>query len=208
MTTDSNIYNAKVSKSWTNWLKQHLHDDTKGRYFAFTLTTNYSDFVLRKKLENHCLDPHHSGTFVFLLPATSASGHKHYHGLIRVPASDATVGVTEVTIEEHGQDKTIHVPWVLRSLLWNSYTINPHSTFGNLHLRHVPTSDGYRVEPLIFNSDIADSVIHYWKKTLDHELRDFSEGAFIPHDVRAAIKVRTGRDPHPRTAGSRTAGVQ
>lgn len=196
-TTDSNIYNSELSRRWTNWLRQHLHDDTKGIYFAFTLTTSYAEFTLKKKFETRCLDRRHRGTFVFLLPATSARGHKHYHGLIRVPATDI-FGFTDVTIQEHGWDKSISVPWALRSLLWNNLTENPHSTFGNLHLRNCDTGRGYRVDPLMFQSDTADSVIDYWKKTLDHELRDFSEGEFIPHNVRASVKVRAGRDPQPR----------
>lgn len=197
MTTESNICNPELSQRWTNWLKQHLHDDTKGIYFAFTLTTDYSGFALRKKFETLCLDRLHRGTFVFLLPATSARRHKHYHGLIRVPATDI-FGFTEVTIQEHGWDKSISVPWVLRSLLWNDLTKNRYSTFGNLHLRNEATDRGYRVAPLTFQSDTADSVVDYWTKTFDHELRDFSEGEFIPHSVRASIKVRTGRDPQPR----------
>lgn len=182
--------NPEVTHAWTNWLKQHLHDDTNGRYAAFTLTTEYSQWVLREKFSDRCS----AGTFVFLLPATSARGHQHFHGLIRVPAN-AIQCQTEVTIREAGRDKSIEVPELLRTLLWNRYTQTTKSTFGDLHLRN----DGKQVVLMTYRTDAAASVLSYWKKTSDHEVRDFSNGEFIPHHHRTAIKVRKGRDPLPGT---------
>ena len=42
------------------------------------------------------------------------------------------------------------------------------------------------------------SVLDYWQKTSDRELRDFSKGDFFPKVNRLKVRVRKGRDPLPR----------
>jgi len=184
---------AYHTRSWSGWLRQHLHDDARGRYIAFSLSTDYSQERLARRINANCP----AGVFIFVLPAVSRMGVRHFHGLIRIPESASTEwSIAE--IREHDMLITIRVPTVLKDFLWNPETWNRDSRFGNLHLRHDDASPTPRVAFLTFGSDAAESVLTYWSKTSDGEIRKFSEGEFEPHAHRLAVKSRTGRPPKPR----------
>ena len=183
---------AVYKKAWTRWMRQHLHDDPGGRYVAFTLTTRFSRRKLERRIKERC----GPGTFFYLLPAVSYMGMLHYHGLIRFPSSEmgSVDGWIEVEISDDSVPFPIKVPAVLNHLLWNQRTDNTGSTFGNLNLRH----DGAKVEILTHGGHTANSVLTYWEKTNDGELRDFTAGDFVPFDHRKGIPVRKGRPPRPK----------
>lgn len=179
----------KKARAWVRWLKQHIHDDKKGRYVAFSLITRYSEDKVIELIKERCKK---KGVFVFLLPAISFAGTKHFHGLVRLPlvSLKGNRNWTVAEIREHDEPLPIRVPIVLYDCFWNRDTFNTGSTFGNLHLRH----DGRLVDILTPHSFVARSVMAYWTKTTDGELRDFDEGRFVPHKHRTLLipKIRKG----------------
>ena len=191
---DTNWLDREVGRSFDQWMQQTLHDDTGGCYVAFSLNTRYSQQAFTDRISERCSNRQ----FFYVLPATSWGGRVHYHGLIRFPATrlEPTNRWVSAEINEDGNALPIWVPLVLKELAWNAKTKNTGSTFGDLHLRN----DGTHVELLTSGSCVAASVLDYWQKTSDGEVRDFSSGDFFPYDNRRAVKVRTGRPPKPRVA--------
>lgn len=181
------------TQQYVRWLDQHLHDDSKGRYAAFSLSTSYVVKSIRKRLEARCLDE----TFVFLLPSVSAGGNEHFHGLVRIPERSTTDPRYWVPalISEESKDLGIYVPLSIRNIFWNPHSTQLESNLGDLHF----DNDGERVHLFTHQRGHAYRVFRYWKKRRDGEIRHFGESEFIPHRNRAAIKVRKGRDPLPRT---------
>lgn len=181
------------TKQWVRWLAQHLHDDKKGRYAAFSLNSLYSLRALRKRCEARCPDE----TFVFLLPAVSASGMEHYHGLVRVPERSTTDPRcwVQALISEDSKDCGIYVPLPIKNLFWSPNPSKLDSNLGDIHFNN----DGDQVQLFTHERGDAYRVFRYWEKRRDGEIRHFGEGEFMPHRNRAAIRVRKGRDPLPRT---------
>jgi len=189
--------NRLAISGWIRWLKQTLHDDFHGLYCAFSLNTRYGMDVLSKRFEDRCAhinkdskNHYLESAYVFLLPAISNGGRRHYHGWIRLPKCriEAPESWRSFPMKEHGTPIRIKGPSLLKDFLFTNRW-NSTSMFGDLHVRH----SGGRVEWLS-HSDPA-SVLAYWSNTSDGELREFAKGAFIPHNVRTAIPVRKGREP-------------
>lgn len=197
-----------VDVTWTRWLHQTFNDDAFGHWIAFTLNTRYSVNQLVDKFETRCqytaqlfyhLAPTDSrartrrrGVCAFVMPAISLNGRLHFHGLIRIPRQDLDPVElwNNVTFNESGCLRTIRIPPVLKHLLFRRPD-SEQSTFGDIHLRH----DGERVVFLNEDGQTADSVLSYWSKVKDGEMRKFSDGQFVPHAVRAVLSVRRTREP-------------
>lgn len=205
----------RVAEASTRWLKQMMHDDESGRYVAFSLNTRYrvatllsGTETLRSKMERQAWSVANElhgltqgdtvarlrdfGIFFFLLPATSSRGNEHYHGLVRIPAVDVpeTDRWVSVNIKEGGRITPLMVPPVVADLLFPNSRQSGNSTFGDLHLRN----DGIHVSFLDGQSFTTRSVLQYWMKESDGEVRHFSEGEVIPEEVRLALPIRQGRE--------------
>ena len=192
----------RITDAWCRWLKQLIHDDCAGRWVAFSLTTRYSILALAKRFAEKCQavdgwlpsdTPEHqrqNGTCAYILPSTSASDHRHAHGLIRIPADQCvSEGLwVSATIHRSNNPLTIAVPHVLKRLLWK-HNDSPYSTFGNIHLRH----ENGRVD--LLTPDSTQSVLNYWNQNFDGEYRDFDQAVFAPWRFRAALNIRQGRSP-------------
>lgn len=199
---------ASTDASWSRYLAQLIHDDQLGAYCAFTLTTHASLDTLRPLLHRRCLratnlhnpTPRrqlnhaamkaftrsqlaHWGTMVFLLPATSAAGHPHFHGFIRTPREYACHTVP-MTISEHSRRIEVlvpqEVPFVLGAVRGDD---SGNATLRNIHL----LNDGTRVILLNDDATARERQLAYWVKTSDGEVRDFANAHFIPHVIRKAL---------------------
>lgn len=181
---------------WISWINQQLHDDTNGRYFAFSLNSAYQMNWLTQRLEARCP----RSVFFYVLPAISFAGNYHFHGLGRLAAEhlDNKALWVKVPINEHSKEITIKVPQILHDVLWRRSANQKKSwnIFGDLHLRHT----GRYLDTFTYGPGVAHSVLSYLGKTSDGEIREFSQGDFVPFDHRSLIKVRTGREPKPRTS--------
>lgn len=212
------VLERKAAEAFSRWLRQMIHDDKNGRYIAFSLNTRYELDTLRALMEERTWMVAHDvhgltredtgaklrafGIFFFLLPATSSSGNKHYHGMIRIPANDVPEKEhwTWVNIKEQGKTTPLFVPRLVADLLFPRSRQSGNSAFGDLHLRN----DGTHLSFLDWKSPTAESVLQYWMKESDGELRHFSEGEFVPHKVRAALPIRQGRQPRRKPGPRRS----
>ena len=192
-----------VDNEWCRWLRQLFHDDCFGMWFPFSLSTRYTPEQLEQRIASRCRwKPDQTlnhrkrhGYCAFVLPATSYSGVPHFHGLFRVPSRDPSTWVPS-TIQQNGQPLTIHMPLVLREML-KLYPRDPiddtaaPSCLGNLHIHN----DDHRAIAMHHDSPDANRVLKYWTKRRDGERREFKEAFFTPHEIRAALPIRTGRTP-------------
>ena len=214
------IYNRprNVDNEWCRWLRQLFHDDSFGMWFPYSLSTRYTPEQLEQLIASRCRwftnfkvceffvfrgGPEltlnyrkRHGYCAFVLPATSYAGTSHFHGLFRIPSSDPSTWVSG-TIRQHGQPLTIHMPPAL-SELFNLYprdaieeSNTAPSVLGNLHI----DNDGRRALAMHHDSSDANRVLKYWRKRSDGEVRHFDCAFFTPHDIRAALPIRTGRTP-------------
>ena len=207
------IYNRPrhVDNEWCRWLRQLFHDDCFGMWFPFSLASRYTPEQLDHRIANLCLRFTHfvfrgrpdltlnhrkrHGLCAFVLPATSYSGVPHFHGLFRTPSSNPSTWVSS-TIRQNGQPLNIQMPLTLREML-NLYPrdaiddSDAPSVLGNLHI----DNDNRRVIAMHHDSPDANRVLKYWRKRRDGEVRHFDCAFFTPHDIRAALPIRTGRTP-------------
>ena len=72
---------------------------------------------------------------------------------------------------------------------------NAPSVLGNLHI----DNDGRRAIAMYHDSPDANRVLKYWRKRSDGERREFNCAFFTPHEIRAALPIRTGRTPINRS---------
>ena len=178
-----------------------------GMWFPFSLSSRYTPDQLDQRIASRCRFQKRPETLTlnyrkrhgrcaFVLPATSYAGVPHFHGLFRVPSSEPSNWVPG-TIRQHGQPLTIQMPLVLRKML-NLYPrdaiddSNAPSVLGNLHINN----DGRQAIAMHHDSSDANRVLKYWRKRSDGELRDFDCAFFTPHEIRAALPIRTGRTPY------------
>ena len=215
MRTETMIYsrprNVDVDNEWCRWLRQLFHDDIFGMWFPFTLATRYTpeqleqriasrcrcftNFVFRGKPDQTLTQRKRHGFCAFVLPATSYAGVPHFHGLFRIPSSDPS-NCGPGTIRQDGQPLTIQMPLVLREML-KLYPRDPiddtaaPSCLGNLHIHN----DDHRAIAMHHDSPDANRVLKYWMKRSDGEVRHFDCAFFTPHEIRAALPIRTGRTP-------------
>lgn len=199
---------SKTHISWRRYLAQLIHDDALGAYCAFSLTTTASLDALTRIVSIRCLrathlhnpEPRrrltrddlrswsrsqlqHRGTLVFLLPATSASGHQHFHGFIRTPREYAQ-HLLPLTIYEHSERREVLIPQEVAVV----FGAAKNDRFNNNALRNIHiTNDGTRAVLLHENADAREHALNYWMKTSDGEVRDFDNAHAIPHLIRKAL---------------------
>jgi len=142
--------NLISDKGWVRWIRQMFHDDRNGMWVFFSLNTRYPLPVLMNKFEERCwlvakefFDLNRTdqnarvrkcGLCTILIPATSASRTRHYHGLIRLPRHHANGSMewVRMKISENNQETYISVPRCLRQLL---VRFDPVNRTGNLRER-------------------------------------------------------------------------
>ena len=207
-----------VDAEWCRWLRQLFHDDSFGMWFPYSLSTRYTpeqleqliaircrwftnfeslNFVFQKRPETLTLNYRkRHGYCAFVLPATSYAGTSHFHGLFRVLSRDPSTWVPS-TIRQHGQPLTIQMPLALSEMLdlYPRDAVDDSaapSCLGNLHI----DNDGRRAIAMNHDSPDADRVLKYWRKRSDGEVRHFDCAFFTPHEIRAALPIRTGRTPY------------
>lgn len=200
--TDSQNFNAK--KSWCLWLRQTIHDDAHGLYFAASLNTHITHDVLVPKLDRRCQFQNTTlnlketdsqarirrrGTCVFVLPALSALGDHHYHLLIRVPKLYAEWMPCD--IHERSQTISIDAPAIVSGIFRTRFGTTTDRTFTDIHI----LNDG-RVAVPIEPGDLDARVMGYWKKRKDGEWRSFDHAEWVPLNVRTALP--SGNTTRPR----------
>ncbi len=203
-THDARRRDSATARVWASWTKQLLHDDHHGHWAAITLNTHYRQHALYQLMAQQCWDqsrlrPWDSrhdlrahGACFYVLPATTWAGRQHFHGLVRVPRADVepTQWWVPVVIREHSKPLTIRVPMALKRVLYRhpwTHEYREESIFGDLHLRHV---DGY-VDFLGHDTATTESILNYWRKRSDGELRNFNDSEFVPNEVRMALPIRS-----------------
>ena len=203
VSTDSQNFHAKTS--WCLWLRQTIHDDAHGTYFAASLNTHITHDVLVPKLDRRCqfqntaldlkeTDSHarirRRGTCVFVLPALSALGNHHYHLLIRVPKLYAEPWMP-CDIHEHSRTISIDAPVIVRDVFRTRFGKTTDRAFTDLHI----LNDGRAAVPIEFG-DLDGVVMRYWKKRKDGEWRSFDHAEWVPLNVRTALP--SGNTTRPR----------
>ena len=198
---------ARSNASWGKYLDQLVNDDVLGAYVSFSLTTTASIDVLARVFHRRCLAATniynpiprstlnrkeirkwsrsqlaHRGTMVFLLPSTSAAGLYHYHGLVRTPR-EWSHSLLPLTHYVNGKKEEVKVPTAVDFVLGKVRKDASNDLLRNINLTH----DGDRVVLLHENAAIRASVIAYYQKTKDGEVRDFTQAQFIPHIIRKAL---------------------
>ena len=119
---------------------------------------------------------------VFLLPSTSAAGLYHYHGLVRTPR-EWSHSLLPLTHYVNGKKEEVKVPTAVDFVLGKVRKDASNDLLRNINLTH----DGERAVLLHENAAIRASVIAYYQKTKDGEVRDFTQAQFIPHIIRKAL---------------------
>ena len=204
-----------VDNEWCRWLRQLFHDDIFGMWYPFSLTTRYTPEQLEHRIASLCLGftnfvfrgrPDQTlnhrkrhGFCAFVLPATSYAGVPHFHGLFRIPSRNHSNWVPS-TIRQDGQPLNIKMPVALMEMLklYPRDAIDASdapSVLGNLHI----DNDGRRAIAMYHDSPDANRVLKYWRKRSDGERREFNCAFFTPHEIRAALPIRTGRTPINRS---------
>ena len=198
---------TKSNASWGKYLNQLVGDDVLGAYCAFSLTTTASIEILARILRRRCLaatNLHnpiprrqlnrvelkkwsrsqiaHRGTMVFLLPSTSASGLYHFHGLVRTPR-EWSHSLLPINHYVNGKKEEVRVPQEVDFVLGKVRRDASNDLLRNINLTHV----GDIAVLLHENAAVRASVIAYYQKTNDGEVRDFSAAQFIPHIIRKAL---------------------
>jgi len=209
----------RVSCSWEKYLAQLINDDTTGCYCAFSLITPAPLEVLLRTLHSRCIratnihNPkpcsrlHRSelrkwkrreiadrGSMVFLLPAISSAGTQHFHGLVRTPREFSHALLTMNHYCEGKKVRVIvpqEVTFVLGRIrrdnagndILRNINIHTHRTLWSLPV------DDERASLLHLDADARTSVLAYYTKTSDGEVRDFNNAHFVPHIIRKALPL-------------------
>ena len=188
--------NLHAKNSWCLWLRQLIHEDTHGKYFAASLNTHLTPDVLVAKLDRRCqfqnvelnlrnkdsnARKRRRGTCAFVLPALSALGNRHYHLLIRVPRLYAEPWLP-CDIHEHSRTISIDAPTIVSGIFHTRFGTHTDRTFTDLHI----LNDGRSAVP-IEPGDLDARVMGYWQKRSDGEWRSFDHAEWVPMNVRTAL---------------------
>jgi hypothetical protein len=200
-------YQHKTKSSWTKYLRQLVHDDRHGSWFAFSLTSELPPASVIKKLARRCeansisaqtssadsiARVRRRGVCAFVVPSVSAAGHTHTHGMVRVPKMFSQPG-WEMDIQEHGTTIRIDVPLMLAEVFRTQYGEHADTAFININI----LNDGRRAVVLGHNDDFDERrTYRYWTKTEDGEVRNLNDAEFVPHWVRAALPNANTERPH------------
>ena len=119
---------------------------------------------------------------VFLLPAFSAAGLYHYHGLVRTPR-EYSHDVLPITHYVNGKNQEVMVPQEVDFVLGKFRKDDSSNLLRNINLTH----EGDIAVLLHENATVRAAVLSYYQKTKDGEVRDFTQAQFIPHIIRKAL---------------------
>lgn len=200
-------YQHDTKASWKKYLRQLVHDDRHGSWFAFSLTSEIPPASIIKKLARRCEAQSISaqtssadsiarvrrrGVCAFIVPSVSAAGHTHTHGMVRVPTMFSQPRC-EMDIRDHGIAIRIDVPLMLAEVFRTQYGEHTDSAFINLNI----LNDGCRAVALGHNGALDDTrTYRYWTKTEDGEVRSLNDAEWVPHWVRAALPNANTERPH------------
>lgn len=200
--TDAQLTDA--NRAWCRWLRQLIHDDVYGVYFAFSLTPTKQNLTSTISNIRHRIDRTNAtfgvfagtgrqvikrhGAMVFLLPAVSQNTHLHLHGAVRLPRLHCDDWVP-TRIKDDNAPTDIFAPLPVRGLVFPTrYGTKSDKTFFDLHICH----DNGRMVDLRDDWQIADHrVLEYWNNRSNpiavSEWRVFEESDAYPHYVRLAL---------------------